>query len=75
LVTYYPIPMKNGETKSGNQQTFVVDYIEGPDRVRYGSSGETDYNKNPYKIVARKFIDGSFKTIRHGYREDYALED
>lgn len=74
LTTYYPIPMKNGETKNGDQQTFIVDYIEGPDRVRYGSSGETDYNKNPYKIVTRQWTgtgaNAHFVTKRHGYKED-----
>lgn len=70
LVTYYPVPMKNGETVNGAQKTFIVDYIEGPDRVRYGSSGETDFNKNPYKIVTRKYENNNFTTYRHGYKED-----
>jgi hypothetical protein len=46
LVTFYPIPLKNNAL-------FNVDYIEGPDRVRYDSSGTLDFNKNPYQITAR----------------------
>lgn len=64
LVSYYPIPLKNGEIIEQGQQTFVVDYIEGPDRVRYASSGETDFNKNPYEIKCRQFYDGNFESIK-----------
>lgn len=60
LVTYYPIPLKNN-------QNFNVDYIEGPDRVRYDSSGKLDFNKNPYQITARKQQGGNLITYRHGY--------
>lgn len=55
LVAYYPISLKNGETKDNNQQTFIVDYIEGPTSVRYATTGETDFNKNAYEIITRKF--------------------
>ena len=70
LVSYYPIPLKNGETLDGLQQTFIVDYIEGPDRVRYSADGEADYNKNPYKITCRSFENDDFETYRQGYEDN-----
>lgn len=63
LITYYPIPLKN------NTNNLIVDFIEGPDRVRYGSSGETDFNKNPYQISCRQNINNVYSTIRHGYTD------
>ena len=68
LITYYPIPLKLGEKLDNlDQQLIAVDYIEGPDRVRYGSSGETAYNKNPYQITARYFDNNNFVKYRCGY--------
>ena len=75
LVSYYPIALKNGETKNENlQDTFLIDYIEGPDRVRYSSNGEAAFNKNPYQITCRKYEKISsepdvydFNIYRHGY--------
>ena len=61
LVTYYPIPLKD------NGHNFIVDYIEGPDRVRYDASGKVSYNKNPYQITARKIENNELKTYRRGY--------
>lgn len=61
LVSYYPIALKNGET-----ETYTIQYIEGPDRVRYGSSGEADFYKNPYQITAYELINGQFVPKRHG---------
>lgn len=70
LVSYYPIALKDGETKDSNgQMTRVIQYIEGPDRVRYGSSGETDFNKNPYQISTLQF-DGQFERYIHGYNSN-----
>lgn len=42
------------------QKNFVVDYIEGPTSVRYATTGETDFNKNPYEIIVRQFEDGNW---------------
>ena len=74
LVTYYPVPIKKNlyetvENQEELQVTRIVDYIEGPDRVRYSSAGEVDYNKNPYGIVVRK-LEGeeenrNFVTYKH----------
>ena len=41
-------------------------YIEGPSRVRYSSSGETAFNKNPYQIMARI---GEDNVKGHGYTD------
>lgn len=60
LVNYYPIALKDNSN-------FTVDYIEGPDRVRYDASGKVNYNKNPYQITARKQENNNLITYRHGY--------
>ena len=79
LVSYYPIALKSGETKENManegedplwQMTRVIQYIEGPDRVRYGSSGETDFKKNPYQINTLQFENGNFVNYYHGYNND-----
>lgn len=79
LVSYYPIALKNGETRENIasqgedpswQMTRVIQYIEGPDRVRYGSSGETDFKKNPYQIDTLQFENGNFVNYYHGYNND-----
>ena len=70
LTAYYPIALKNGETKPGQQKTKVINYIEGPDRVRYGSSGETDFDKNVYQITIEKWETNHFTKYRHGYQNN-----
>lgn len=66
------------------QKSFVVDYIEGPTDVRYATTGETDFNKNPYQITSRWYKKDevedpeaestySFKVLRHGYNENNLL--
>lgn len=71
LTAYYPIPLKNGETKDGNQITKKIQYIEGPDRVRYSSAGETSFNKNPYKITILKYDENNnIVKYRHGYTDE-----
>ncbi len=71
LVSYYPIALKNGEIRDSNgQMTRIIQYIEGPDRVRYGSSGETDFKKNPYQIRTVRFENGNFVNYYHGYNND-----
>ena len=83
LVSYYPIALKNGETRENIasqgedplwQMTRVIQYIEGPDRVRYGSSGETDFKKNPYQISTLQFENGSFIQYRHGFDDHLSIE-
>ena len=49
LVSNFPIPLKHRATND-----FLIDYIDGPTRVRYDSDGQLHYNKNPYRIVVRK---------------------
>lgn len=77
LVTYYPIALKNGEIQTvidnQIQQTKIIQYIEGPDRVRYSSAGETDFNKNPYQITILKYESNNMVKYRHGYG-DYKFQ-
>lgn len=61
LVAKFPVPLKNGETKSGNTKNFIVDYIEGTTDVRYATTGEIDYAKNPYEIKVKGFIDNKWE--------------
>ena len=57
LTECYPIALKQ------SSESFNPRFIEGPDEVRYDSSGETDFDKNPYQIVA---VDNN-NFIGHGY--------
>ena len=53
LIARFPIPMKNSDyTHNGIEENkyYTVDFIEGPIDVRYSTTGETDFNKNPYSI-------------------------
>lgn len=53
LIARFPIPMKNSDyTHNGEEKNkyYTVDFIEGPTDVRYSTTGETDFNKNPYSI-------------------------
>lgn len=81
LVARFPIPLKNGELSAASeinsntaqgQKLFVVDYIEGATDVRYATTGETDFNKNPYQITCRQYDinQGKFVTLRNGYSTD-----
>ena len=56
LTASFPIALKNSDENYQSNQTnasFVVDYIEGPAEVRYSTSGEVDFYKNPYLIKYR----------------------
>ena len=53
LIARFPIPMKNSDyihNGEGKNKYYTVDFIEGPTDVRYSTTGETDFNKNPYSI-------------------------
>ena len=53
LIARFPIPMKNSDyIHNGEEKNkyYTVDFIEGPTDVRYSTTGETDFNKNPYSI-------------------------
>ena len=53
LIARFPIPMKNSDythNEEGKNKYYTVDFIEGPTDVRYSTTGETDFNKNPYSI-------------------------
>ena len=53
LIARFPIPMKNSDyihNGEGENKYYTVDFIEGPTGVRYSTTGETDFNKNPYSI-------------------------
>ena len=53
LIARFPIPMKNSDyihNGEGENKYYTVDFIEGPTDVRYSTTGETDFNKNPYSI-------------------------
>jgi hypothetical protein len=65
LQAYYPVPLKNHFDVNENQDINPL-FIEGPSRVRYSSSGETSFNKNPYQITVR---DGN-DVLTHGYNEE-----
>ena len=72
LVNYYPIALKNSNNSAirnyiADSSNFIVDYIEGPDRVRYDSSGKVNYNRNPYQITTRIQVNNNLLTYRHGY--------
>ena len=53
LIARFPISMKNSDyihNGEGENKYYTVDFIEGPTDVRYSTTGETDFNKNPYSI-------------------------
>lgn len=54
LIDRYPIAVKKNDN---------VRFIEGPTYVRYASTGEIDYEKNPYKITKQVGND----LVRQGY--------
>lgn len=49
LVAKFPIPVKYQEI-TNEQVTLKINYLQGPTEVRYSTSGEVDYNKNPYEL-------------------------
>jgi len=48
LIARFPISFRNNsDTEHGN---YIVNTVEGPTDVRYSTSGEIDFKKNPYQI-------------------------
>ena len=52
LIKYEPIALTNSKT---------IKYIEGPSDVRYATTGETDFNKNPFSVSNAE--DGRWRLI------------
>ena len=74
LIAYFPVPLKHGYEK--NNKKLSPRAIEGATDVRYGTDGETDFNKNPYQITCLQQLNGSnseWTRIRHGYNETTEL--
>ena len=64
LEALYALPIKHNTAGS-----LSVDYIEGATDVRYATTGETDFDKNPYQITVREYDSetNSWIIYRHGY--------
>ena len=50
LTACFPIAIKQGDIYSNGGRIFMPAYLEGPTDVRYATSGELDFNKNPYYL-------------------------
>lgn len=79
LVAYYPIALTKTAHWTINNNTVSkevnVDYIEGPKEVRYATTGETDYNKNPYKIYMTQLATSQNESTITHYIHDYSGEN
>ena len=66
LEAYFPIPLKNGTTYDAvtGSITYTIQTIEGATEVRYSSAGETEYEKNPYRIYALIHQDSSGSSLQ-----------
>lgn len=69
LIMYKPIALTS--TKGTN---LMVNYINGPEDVRYATTGETDFNKNPYEIEVT-YIDETYsEIIKYYYNEELSQD-
>ena len=63
LVAYFPIAVKQGTRwRSDLTMEFTPGYIQGATYVRYSVLGETDFEKNPYRIFS-KSLQGSSQIL------------
>ena len=75
LIARFPISFRNNsDTEHGN---YIVNTVEGPTDVRYSTSGEIDFKKNPYQISINVYDNKNnvYRTIKQGYGVDYNAEE
>ena len=75
LIARFPISFRNNnDTEHGN---YIVNTVEGPTDVRYSTSGEIDFKKNPYQISINVYDrkNNIYRTIKQGYGVDYNAEE
>lgn len=66
LIIYKPIALTRTQETS-----LIVNYINGPEDVRYATTGETDFNKNPYEIeVTYIHSETDSEIIKYYYNEE-----
>lgn len=69
LIMYKPIALTS--TKGTN---LMVNYINGPEDVRYATTGETDFNKNPYEIEVTYIDETDSEIIKYYYNEELSQD-
>lgn len=66
LEMYKPIAL----TRTLDTNNLIINYINGAEDVRYATTGETDFNKNPYEIEATKIkSDNSTEIEKYSYEQ------
>lgn len=84
LTACFPIAIKQGDIYSGDGRIFMPAYLEGPTDIRYATSGELDFNKNPYYLknyilpelgLEKDEIEGHFELFGESFTANGILKD
>ena len=70
LVAYFPIAVKQGTTYYNDLSVkFTPGYLQGATYIRYTAFGETDFEKNPYRMFSKEMNEENGKHTKVSYQD------